>query len=135
MMHGTMNKKLIKSCFCYSTYRHRTRLLNRASSCALRALNVPGNVERNARNSRHLAIAYRRGTKRYTKLLQGRGSILLLRHKDLTKLHNFAHLRSINAQGAVHSSSSQLNFGVAGSNPTPGISKSPTSSVQHVGTE
>jgi hypothetical protein len=71
-------------------------------------MNVQGNVEKQAKNSRPHAIAYCRGTKGYTKLLQGRGGISLLRHKDLNKFRNLAHLRSINAQGEVHSSRSQL---------------------------
>jgi len=124
----------MKSCFWYSTYRHRTRLLNRASSYALRAMNAQGNVERQARNSRPPAIASCRGTKRYTKLLQGRGSIFYCAVKILTNCTIWLTCAVLmhKAQSTVVAAS--FNFGVAGSNPTPGISKGPTSSVQRVGT-
>jgi len=123
----------MKSCFWYSTYRHRTRSLNRASSYALRAMNVQGNVERQARNSRPCYRVLQRHEKVHKVTARSR-QYFFCAVKILTNCTIWLTCAVLmhKAQSTVVAAS--FNFGVEGSNPTPGISKGPTSSVQRVGT-
>jgi hypothetical protein len=101
----------------------------------MRAMNVQGNVERQAKKILSPLLSCiaeaRKGTQSYRKVA---AVFCYCAIKILTNCAIWLTCAALmhKAKSTVVAASS--NFGVAGSNPTPGIPKGPTSSVQPVGT-